>query len=132
MHPSIGDADTRLLNRMRRSAVSAIYGATDVNEKDDEPPELVNIIEFLFEHAESVNLLTEETCAAAAKRGRLQCLQWLRRFGAPWDWRVLTACREMKRKKVLQWIKTHGGDRIRLPGDKAYGNQNTGLLSLIF
>ena len=27
MHPSIGDADTRLLNRMRRSAVSAIYGA---------------------------------------------------------------------------------------------------------
>ncbi|NKB56451.1 MAG: dihydroxy-acid dehydratase [Alphaproteobacteria bacterium] len=27
MHPSIGDADTRLLNRMRRSAVSANYGA---------------------------------------------------------------------------------------------------------
>ena len=27
MHPSIGKADTRLLNRMRRSAVSAIYGA---------------------------------------------------------------------------------------------------------
>jgi dihydroxy-acid dehydratase len=26
-HPSIGDADTRLLNRMRRSAVSAVYGA---------------------------------------------------------------------------------------------------------
>ena len=26
-HPSIGDADTRLLNRMRNSAVSAIYGA---------------------------------------------------------------------------------------------------------
>ena len=26
-HPSIGDADTRLLNRMRSSAVSAIYGA---------------------------------------------------------------------------------------------------------
>ena len=27
MHPSIGKADTRLLNRMRRSAVSAVYGA---------------------------------------------------------------------------------------------------------
>ena len=27
MHPSCGEADTRLLNRMRRSAVSAIYGA---------------------------------------------------------------------------------------------------------
>lgn len=27
MHPSIGEADTRLLNRMRRSAVSAVYGA---------------------------------------------------------------------------------------------------------
>tara|TARA_A100000164_G_scaffold65879_1_gene54568 strand:+ start:676 stop:2544 length:1869 start_codon:yes stop_codon:yes gene_type:complete len=27
MHPSVGNADTRLLNRMRRSAVSAIYGA---------------------------------------------------------------------------------------------------------
>ena len=27
MHPSIGDADSRLLNRMRRSAVSAIFGA---------------------------------------------------------------------------------------------------------
>ena len=27
MHPSVGKADTRLLNRMRRSAVSAIYGA---------------------------------------------------------------------------------------------------------
>ena len=26
-HPFIGDADTRLLNRMRSSAVSAIYGA---------------------------------------------------------------------------------------------------------
>jgi len=26
-HPSIGNADTRLLNRMRRSAVSAVYGA---------------------------------------------------------------------------------------------------------
>ncbi|MBT5809473.1 MAG: dihydroxy-acid dehydratase, partial [Rhodospirillaceae bacterium] len=26
-HPSLGDADTRLLNRMRRSAVSAVYGA---------------------------------------------------------------------------------------------------------
>ncbi len=26
-HPSVGDADTRLLNRMRRSAVSAVYGA---------------------------------------------------------------------------------------------------------
>ena len=26
-HPSIGDADTRLLNRMRRSAVSAVFGA---------------------------------------------------------------------------------------------------------
>ena len=26
-HPAIGDADTRLLNRMRRSAVSAVYGA---------------------------------------------------------------------------------------------------------
>jgi dihydroxy-acid dehydratase len=26
-HPSIGKADTRLLNRMRRSAVSAVYGA---------------------------------------------------------------------------------------------------------
>ena len=26
-HPSIGDADTRLLNRMRKSAVSAVYGA---------------------------------------------------------------------------------------------------------
>ncbi|MEE3094007.1 MAG: dihydroxy-acid dehydratase [Pseudomonadota bacterium] len=27
MHPSVGEADTRLLNRMRRSAVSAVYGA---------------------------------------------------------------------------------------------------------
>ncbi|MDE0944438.1 MAG: dihydroxy-acid dehydratase [Alphaproteobacteria bacterium] len=27
MHPSIGQADTRLLNRMRRSAVSAVFGA---------------------------------------------------------------------------------------------------------
>ncbi|MDP6952929.1 MAG: dihydroxy-acid dehydratase, partial [Alphaproteobacteria bacterium] len=27
MHPSVGDANTRLLNRMRRSAVSAVYGA---------------------------------------------------------------------------------------------------------
>ena len=27
MHPSVGDADTRLLNRMRRSAVSANFGA---------------------------------------------------------------------------------------------------------
>jgi len=27
MHPSVGDADTRLLNRMRRSAVSAVFGA---------------------------------------------------------------------------------------------------------
>ena len=27
MHPSVGKADTRLLNRMRRSAVSAVYGA---------------------------------------------------------------------------------------------------------
>ena len=27
MHPSVGAADTRLLNRMRRSAVSAVYGA---------------------------------------------------------------------------------------------------------
>ena len=27
MHPSVGDADTRLLNRMRNSAVSAVYGA---------------------------------------------------------------------------------------------------------
>ena len=26
-HPSVGEADTRLLNRMRCSAVSAIYGA---------------------------------------------------------------------------------------------------------
>jgi dihydroxy-acid dehydratase len=26
-HPSVGDADTRLLNKMRRSAVSAVYGA---------------------------------------------------------------------------------------------------------
>ena len=26
-HPSLGDADTRLLNRMRRSAVSAVFGA---------------------------------------------------------------------------------------------------------
>ena len=27
MHTSVGDADTRLLNRMRNSAVSAVYGA---------------------------------------------------------------------------------------------------------
>ena len=27
IHPSCGDADTRLLNRMRESAVSAVYGA---------------------------------------------------------------------------------------------------------
>jgi len=27
LHPSCGDVDTRLLNRMRRSAVSAVYGA---------------------------------------------------------------------------------------------------------
>ena len=27
VHPSVGDADTRLLNRMRSSAVSAIFGA---------------------------------------------------------------------------------------------------------
>jgi dihydroxy-acid dehydratase len=27
VHPSIGDADTRLLNRMRCSAVSAVFGA---------------------------------------------------------------------------------------------------------
>ena len=27
MHPNCGEADTRLLNRMRRSAVSAVYGA---------------------------------------------------------------------------------------------------------
>ncbi len=27
MHPSVGNADTRLLNRMRKSAVSAVYGA---------------------------------------------------------------------------------------------------------
>ena len=26
-HPSVGDADTRLLNRMRCSAVSAVHGA---------------------------------------------------------------------------------------------------------
>ena len=26
-HPALGDADTRLLNRMRESAVSAVYGA---------------------------------------------------------------------------------------------------------
>jgi dihydroxy-acid dehydratase len=27
IHPSVGDADTRLLNRMRSSAVSAVFGA---------------------------------------------------------------------------------------------------------
>ena len=27
IHPSVGSADTRLLNRMRSSAVSAIFGA---------------------------------------------------------------------------------------------------------
>ena len=27
VHPAVGDADTRLLNRMRSSAVSAVYGA---------------------------------------------------------------------------------------------------------
>ena len=27
VHPSVGSADTRLLNRMRSSAVSAVYGA---------------------------------------------------------------------------------------------------------
>ena len=26
-HPSVGEADTRLLNRMRSSAVSAVHGA---------------------------------------------------------------------------------------------------------
>lgn len=29
MHPSVGDADTRLLNRMRNSAVSAVFGTGD-------------------------------------------------------------------------------------------------------
>jgi len=27
IHPAVGDADTRLLNRMRSSAVSAMFGA---------------------------------------------------------------------------------------------------------
>ena len=27
IHPAVGKADTRLLNRMRSSAVSAVYGA---------------------------------------------------------------------------------------------------------
>ena len=27
IHPAVGDADTRLLNRMRNSAVSAVFGA---------------------------------------------------------------------------------------------------------
>jgi hypothetical protein len=100
--------------------VSAILGSANIGEKDDENEEVLEIIEWLFENAESVHILTVETCAAAAKRGRLECLKWLRRFGTPWDWRTLTACREMKRKKILGWVMKNGGKIILQAGDKQF------------
>ena len=101
--------------------VTAILGSQNIGEKDDENVEVVEMIEWLYENSESVKILTAETTAAAARRGRLELLQWLRRFGTPWDWRTLTAIREMKRQKVKRWVMKNGGKSIKPPGDKGIG-----------
>lgn len=101
--------------------VIAILGSKTVGPKDDEP-DLIPLLECLYENALDEtcmnSLLSESACTAAVQRGNLSCLKWLRRFGAPWDYRVLTAVRELKRRKILDWIMQNGGDQIKIPSDK--------------
>jgi hypothetical protein len=99
--------------------VIAILGSPFVGAKDDEGHNLIQLIECIYENATDANsLLNGFACTAAVRRGRLECLQWLRRFGCPWDYRILTAAHEIKNKSLLHWIMKNGGARIQIPVDK--------------
>lgn len=113
-------------------ATAAIISSDFIGEKGEEMPDneypLREVLSFLFEHAESANIFTEETAAAAARRGRLEMLKWLRHMNCPWDWRVLSACRQQRQKHILDWIMKHGGSSIR----KNESRRQRSLYSSIF
>jgi hypothetical protein len=48
------------------------------------------------------------TCAAATK-GHLELLQWLRARGCPWDWRATYHAAENNHMHVLRWMAANGG-----------------------
>jgi hypothetical protein len=99
------------------SATAAVLSSEFIGEKGeeivDEKYVLRDVFIFLFEHMESIEVFTEETTAAAVRRGRLELLKWLRHMKCPWDWRVLTACKQYKQKHILKWVMKHGGGAIR-------------------
>jgi hypothetical protein len=51
---------------------------------------------------------SEWTCAAAAKYGRLDVLQWARANGCPWDEWTCSEAAKGGRLDVLQWAHANG------------------------
>ena len=47
-------------------------------------------------------------CPAAARRGRLEVLQWARGQGCPWDANTCSYAAEGGHLSTLQWLKEHG------------------------
>jgi len=52
--------------------------------------------------------LTESACAAAARRGDLEMLQWLRAKGCPWDSTTCERAAQQGRLCVLEWARAQG------------------------
>ncbi len=50
----------------------------------------------------------ENTCAADAKGGHLEILQWLKSQGFPWDWQTCANAAEGGRLELLQWARSQG------------------------
>ena len=74
--------------------------------------QLLVVLDWLFDHQESVHVFTAATCAVAARMGQVECLEWLRDREVPWDWRTPRAARVARHKHILDWLKFHGGHEI--------------------
>jgi hypothetical protein len=53
-------------------------------------------------------ILWEGTCASAARAGRLECLEWLREEGCPWDSTVFCGAAIGSHLQVMKWLRTQG------------------------
>jgi hypothetical protein len=68
-------------------------------------PDVLPLLEYLVQCGQS---LGGGCCDAAARRGRLRVLRWLRERGAEWNAQVTQLAAGSGHLELLQWARTHG------------------------
>ena len=66
----------------------------------------MNMLDWLFDQGEFE--MSADTCAYAAKYGRLNAVKWLHHHGCPWDGRVIKWANHNKHDQLLEWARSNG------------------------